>query len=343
MGPRRAPARTGERATTAEVVVALWHMARPPIWVVSLLPLWVGHLLATRTLLPGFDRWTAFWAGASGTGADARDFWATCRLAVDDAAPLLLAAFVFGPAAWAAALLINDVHDLAGDRRNPRKQDTPLVRGAVSPAFARRAAYGFGMAALIGAATLSVAFCAVTATFLVLAWAYSVPPLRLKSRPGADVLVNAVGVGTLPLLAGWTVTRPLASFPWAMLAQGFLVAVALYVPTTLVDHAADAAAGYRTLATRLGPRVAYELGITAWIAANAGAVLLAALNVVIPREMLPVLVLAAPALVAAYHLLIGRARGPAQMIRGIVLVSGLFLVPNAIFALMYTGLWVPGQ
>jgi chlorophyll synthase len=318
-------------------------MARPPIWLVSLVPLWVGHLLATHTILPGFDRWTAFWAGASETGARTRDFWETWRLAFGDAGPLLLAALLFGPVAWAAALFINDVHDLAGDRHNPRKHDAPLVRGAVSPIFARHAAHVFGAGALVGAAVVSAAFCAVMATFLVLAWAYSVPPVRLKSRPGADVLVNGIGVGVLPLLAGWSVARPITSFPWVMLVGGFSVAAALYVPTTLVDHAADAAAGCRTVATRLGPSTAYQLGLGAWITANAGALLLAALDVVIPRSMLPLLVLAGPALVVAYHVLLGRARTPVQMIRGIVLISCLFVIPNALFALMYSGLWVPGH
>jgi chlorophyll synthase len=311
-GQRAPPAAAGQRARPADLVVALWRMARPPIWLVSLVPLWIGNLLATRTIVP------------------------------DDAGVLTLATLVFGPMAWAAALFINDVHDLAGDRRNPRKQDTPLVRGAVSLRFVRRSAYGSAAIALAAAAAVSVAFCAVTAIFLVLAWAYSVPPVRLKTRPGADVLVNAVGVGVLPLLAGWSATQPLASFPWVMIVQGFVVAVALYLPTTLVDRAADAAAGYNTFATRLGARAAYRLGVAAWTAANAGGMLLAAFDVVLPRVMLPLLAVTAPALVLAYHLLIGRARGPAQTIRGIILISWLFLVPNAIFAAIYTGVWSPG-
>ena len=323
--------------------MALWHLARPPIWMVSLVPLGVGHLLATRTILPGFDRWTRFWADASESGARSADFWATVRQALGDARPLLVAILVLGPVAWAAALAINDVHDLAGDRHNPRKQKSPLVDGALSPTFVRRAAYGFAAAALTGAATVSAGFVMVTAAFLVLSWAYSVPPVRLKSRAGADVLVNAVGVGALPLLAGWSVTRPLSSFPWAMLAQGVAVAVALYVPTTLVDHRADLAAGYDTLTTRLGYHRAYQIGLIAWTAACVNAVVLSALDLVIPRQMLLVLVFAAPALVAAYHLLIGRARGPAQLVRGIIVISWMFLAPNVMFALIYTGLWVPGS
>jgi lycopene elongase/hydratase (dihydrobisanhydrobacterioruberin-forming) len=300
-----------------QIVVALWRLARPPIWMVSLVPLWVGNLLATRTIVAGYT--------------------------LSEVQPLLLAMVVLGPLGWAAALAINDVYDLAGDLGNHRKQNSPLVSGALSPRFARRAAYGFAMATLVGAAAVSTGFLVVTAAFLVLAWCYSVPPVRLKSRAGADVLVNAIGVGALPLLAGWTVNRPLVSFPWIMLAQGVAVAVALYVPTTLVDHDADLAAGYDTLSTRLGYAGAYQLGLVAWTCACVGAAVLSFLDVVIPKQMLPILVVAAPVLAAAYHFLIGRARESAQLVRGIIVVSWMFLVPNVMFALMYTGLWVPGR
>jgi chlorophyll synthase len=316
-------------------------MARPPIWLVSIVPLWVGHLLATRTIVPGFDRWTQLGADTSHSGTPSPDLWETLRRAASDTRPLLVAVTVFGPLVWAAALAINDVYDLTGDLNNPRKQNSPLVTGALSPRFARRVGYGFAIAALTAAATESTGFAVVTAAFLALAWLYSVPPLRLKSRGGADVAVNAVGVGGLPLLAGWSVTRPLASFPWVMLALGIAVAVAFYAPTTLVDYDADLAAGDDTLATRFGYQQAYRLGLVAWAGANASVVVLSALDVVIPREMLPVLFLAAPVLVAAYSLLIGRARESVELVRGIIVVSWLFLVPSVIFALMYTGLWAP--
>ena len=71
--------------------------------------------------------------------------------------------------------------------------------------------------------------------------------------------------------------------------------------------------------------------------------MLSALDVVISRRMLLVLAVAAPVLVVAYHLLIGHARGPAQLVRGIVVISWMFLAPNVMFALIYTGLWVPGS
>ena len=39
----------------------------------------------------------------------------------------------------------------------------------------------------------------------------------------------------------------------------------------------------------------------------------------------------------AFHQLIGRARNPAGIVRGIVVCSLTFLVSNSVFAVMYTG------
>ena len=344
MGPQHGLGRTDARqraavsrrragSTVGDVVVALWRIARPPIWMVSLVPLWVGHLLATRTIFPGFDRWTRFWAHASQSGAHSGDFWDTFRHTLTDARPLLLAVVVLGPVAWAAALSINDVHDLAGDSDNPRKQKSPLVDGAVSPAFVQRAAYGFAMVALTGAAADQ-----------------PFPVVRVAGE--WDALLRGKGRVALTSLPEEVQDkiqrpRPLAARLHGAGCRRRLAGrhgVRRHRPQRRAgDRRPDLAAGYDTLATRLGYRGAYRIGYFAWAAACGNAVVLSALDVVIPRQMLFVLVLAAPVLVAAYHLLIGRARGPAQLVRGIVVISWLFLVPNVMFALLYTGLWVPGS
>jgi 4-hydroxybenzoate polyprenyltransferase len=211
----------------------------------------------------------------------------------------------------------------------------------LTPWSARGAAYGFAALALVAGGWLGAVFALSTAAFLVLAWAYSVPPVRLKNRPGADLLANAVGVGVIPLLAGWSLARPLGSFPRWFIVQALLVAAALYVPTTLVDYEADRAAGEQTLATRLGRRRAYLVGWLAWLAANAGVLLMAAADYVVPRSVLPVLVVCSAALVAEYHWLIGRARTPVALVRGIVVLSFTFLVPSAALGFAYTGFWTP--
>jgi lycopene elongase/hydratase (dihydrobisanhydrobacterioruberin-forming) len=91
----------------------------------------------------------------------------------------------------------------------------------------------------------------------------------------------------------------------------------------------------------LGARRAYLVGWTAWVLSCAGAVLLAALDVLVPRPMLVVFAVAIPVLLWEYHALIGRARNPTEVVRGIVVCSLTFLASNSLFALMYTGVWEP--
>lgn len=297
-------------ARRAEVVVAVWRLSRPAIWLVSVLPLWTGHLLATRDLVP---------------------------TTLDAAWRFGLAVLVMGPLAWASASAINDVHDIETDRRNPRKADAPLMTGALSPETVRLAAYTSALAAIALALAVGVGFALLTTGVLALAWGYSVPPLRLKTRPGADVASNTIAVAVLPLLAGWAVAQPLADFPWWFLPPSAAVLVALYVPTTLVDLDADRAAGEQTIATRLGRDRAYRVGWVAWLVGGGCTLALAATGTVIPRSLLGLYAVVVPVLVVGYHLLIGRATTSAAMVRGIVVLSCLFLVPSAAFALVYTG------
>lgn len=318
----------------------LWRLTRPEIWVLSWFPLLVGHLLASRELLPGIEVWLGFLALASGPGATASDFLDASRTWFIQEADFLLASIVMGPLLWGATILINDVHDLVGDRVNPRKARSPLVQGLVERGTAHAWAYLFAAAALAASLAIGWTFALLVAGCLALAWAYSVPPLRLKTVPGADVLVNAAGVGVLAGLAGWVLAAPLDAAPFRFVPQSFLVVVAIYVPTTLVDYEADVAAGYRTIATHLGRRRAYLVGFSAWILANLGALLLSWNGWVLPRAMFPLLVVFCPLLVGQYHLLIGRSRDPEELLRGITVCTLTFLAVNAVFALMYTGWWV---
>jgi chlorophyll synthase len=169
---------------------------------------------------------------------------------------------------------------------------------------------------------------------VLLGYAYSVPPVRLKTRAGLDVAVNALALGAFGPLAGWAAVNPdLSDFPWLMGLQGTLAAVGLYLPTTLADLEADRAAGYQTIAVRFGTRTTYRIGYGAWIAAAALSVVLAATGTIIPRSMLALEVVMVPVLVAAYRRLIG----PGQTFRGVIVLASLFLFPCGTFALTYTG------
>jgi chlorophyll synthase len=161
-----------------------------------------------------------------------------------------------------------------------------------------------------------------------------VPPVRLKTRAGFDVAVNALALGAFGPLAGWAAINPdLSDFPWLMGLQGTLAAIGLYLPTTLADLDADRAAGYHTIAVRYGAQTTYRLGYGAWIAAAALSVVLAGTDTIIPRSMLSLEVVMVPVLVVAYRKLIG----PKQSFKGIIVLASLFLLPCATFALTYTG------
>ncbi|WP_238158195.1 UbiA prenyltransferase family protein [Kribbella voronezhensis] len=282
-------------------------VGRPAFWAVSVVPYYVGVLLATHRLIPAPSEW----------------------------ARLLLGALVMGPLLWLSVLAINDAHDLPGDLLNPRKSKSPLLDGRVSVRTAKGIAAIAGTASLAAGFAVGVVFALGVLLAVVLGYAYSVPPVRLKTRAGFDVAVNSLALGTFGPLTGWAaVTNDLSGFPWLMALQGTLVAVGLYLPTTLADLEADRAAGYRTIAVRLGASTTYRLGFAAWIAAAGLSVVLAAADLVIPRSMLALEIVMVPVLIAAYR----RFIGPGQTFKGVVVVASLFLSPCVAFALTYVGI-----
>jgi lycopene elongase/hydratase (dihydrobisanhydrobacterioruberin-forming) len=285
----------------AAVLVAV---SRPWFWPVSWVPAYLGTVLAGHAWLPP-------------------------RADVPRAAVALL---VLGPLIWGAVLAQNDLHDLSSDRHNPRKGTAPLVTGAVS---ARRLQVWYRALALgaIGTAVfVGPLFVLGVVGVLLLGWAYSVPPLRLKTRPGWDVTVNALVVGVVSPAAGWSITRPPWEFPWQFGLIGLLFAAALYVPTTVTDLAADSSAGDTTFAVRFGSRFAHRLGTGLWTSALALSLLCAWLDVLVPRSTLTPQLLMVPILVTAYAVLTRR-----PTITKLALVSLLFGIPTVGFALAYIG------
>ncbi|XVU21588.1 UbiA prenyltransferase family protein [Actinoplanes sp. CA-054009] len=283
----------------AAVLVAV---SRPWFWPVSWVPAYLGTVLAGHAWLP--ER--------------------------ADAGRAVVALLVLGPLVWAAVLAQNDLEDLRSDRANPRKATAPMVTGAVS---ARRLRTWYRAAALasVGAAFLvGPLFVLGVGGVLLLGRAYSVPPLRLKTRPGWDVAVNALVVGLVSPAAGWSITRDPWLFPWPIGVIGVLFAAALYVPTTVTDLPADSEAGDTTFAVRFGASFAHRLGVALWAAALAVSLGCAALDLVVPRSTLTPQLLLAPVLLMAYAVL---TRHPT--IPKLAAVSLLFGIPTAGFALAY--------
>ncbi|MER7281648.1 hypothetical protein ABT369_45140 [Dactylosporangium sp. NPDC000244] len=144
--------------------------------------------------------------------------------------------------------------------------------------------------------------------------------------------MNALVVGVVSPAAGWSITRPPWQFPWQFALIGLLFAAALYIPTTVTDLAADASAGYTTVAVRFGRGVVFAVGLALWAAALAFSLVCAALDALVPRATLVPQLLMAPVLAAAYAALTRR-----PSIFRMALLSLLFGVPTAGFALAYIG------
>lgn len=285
----------------AAVLVAV---SRPWFWPVSWVPAYAGTVLAGRAWLPD-------------------------RADLPRAAVALL---VLGPLVWGAVLAQNDLHDLPSDRVNPRKGTAPLVTGVLSASRLRVWYRVVAAAALVAAVFVGPLFVLGVLGVLVLGWAYSVPPLRLKTRPGWDVAVNSLVVGAVSPAAGWAITRAPWEFPWQFALVGVLFTAALYVPTTVTDLAADTYAGDTTFAVRFGRRFAYRLGLGLWAAALLTSLVCAWLDIVVPAATLVPQLLMAPVLFVAYAALTRR-----PSISRLALISLLFAVPTVGFAVAYIG------
>ncbi|MCM4077770.1 UbiA prenyltransferase family protein [Paractinoplanes hotanensis] len=285
--------------TAATLVVAV---SRPWFWPVSWVPAHLGTVLAEGQWLPA------------------------------DLPRALVALLVLGPLVWGAVLAQNDLHDLASDRANPRKSTAPLVTGAVNEATLRSWYRRSALACLVAAILVGPLFVLGVAGMLLLGWAYSAPPLRLKTRPGWDVTVNALVVGVVSPAAGWSITRDPWHFPWQLGLIGLLFAAALYVSTTVTDLPADEGAGDRTFAVRFGARTTYRTGLTLWAGALALSLACAAADVVVPRTTLTGQLLTIPVLLTAYAILTRRPTIPR-----LAVLSLFFAIPTAGFALATTG------
>jgi lycopene elongase/hydratase (dihydrobisanhydrobacterioruberin-forming) len=181
---------------------------------------------------------------------------------------------LFGVALWVVCLnggtlALNsafdcDEGDIAYLRRPPRPP-------------AHLAAFGLGLMAvgLSGAFLLPARYRLAYAICLILSVLYSVPPIRLKSVPGADWIINMLGFGTLTPYAGWAATGlpvdPARGL--VLLAFGALFG-ALYPLTQIYQIEEDIRRGDRTLASLLGVRQSLLVAVGA--AAGAFALLMIA-------------------------------------------------------------------
>nr|WP_320133928.1 prenyltransferase [uncultured Holophaga sp.] len=117
---------------------------------------------------------------------------------------------------------------------------------------------------------LPPAFAWSNAACVVMAFLYSVPPVRLKARAGWDLLINCLGFGLFTPMAGWGLTgRPLTSaFLWVAIGFALLFG-ALYPTTQIYQIEEDRSRGDRTLVIQMGEQLSLIFAVLLTVAAHA--------------------------------------------------------------------------
>ena len=158
----------------------------------------------------------------------------------------------------AFAFAVNNCYDAQDDALNPEKRSiNPVASGRVS----LKATLIFCALLVIAAAALAglwlwanPACLASYASLLLLGWAYSSPPLRLKSIPVADLASHGLFFGCLLILFGALLLGPPQPQVTLLLPSVFLYSMALELRNHLEDLEVDREAGTRTSAVWLGRR-----------------------------------------------------------------------------------------
>ena len=89
---------------------------------------------------------------------------------------------------------------------------------------------------------------------LALAFAYSLPPVRLCARPVFDLLANAIGYGGIAFVLGFGVFDPSrAAAAWASMPYVLLVG-ATFLHTTILDFTGDSETGKTSTTVLIGTR-----------------------------------------------------------------------------------------
>ncbi len=151
-----------------------------------------------------------------------------------------------------STFVLNHIYDLELDRKNPRKEFSLLVRGTIST----KKAWALFLFLQISCIVLSFRFnnefilCILGLTFI--SFVYNVPPFRLKTKPGLDLVSNGLSLGFLIPLSAWSIYQPILEFPKLYFFSIICYLLALYCPTMAIDVEFDRKFEIQTFATVVG-------------------------------------------------------------------------------------------
>lgn len=250
----------------------------------------------------------------------------------------ILGLIVIGPFLGGSTLLFNDYWDREVDKINRRKSDFPLPKGLIKQQTILRASYIFMFLAIFFSFFLSAIFTIILILSILLSVAYSAVPVRLKGRPGLDLIANAVGAGILCSLAGWVIVKPLTEFPVFWLIPMFFGVGALFIPTTIVDYESDKKNGVNTITVRIGQKYSFYLGLTCILIANIGIIFMCIRNYLISFDFIYVAFPIAFTQIILYWWIL-RKQTFKNVFLIIISLSALLTLGNLLLLFYYTGFW----
>jgi 4-hydroxybenzoate polyprenyltransferase len=214
-----------------------YFLARPvlmsPVWTIALLAAAHGQYTFNDPL-PTWS--TRIWAG------------------------LTLCFFLYG-----GVYVFNQIFDIESDRINDKLYFLPRNIISVGSALIQYAV--LTVVALVGSWWMGRVWLYAAVAIALLGVLYSLPPIRLKDRPFAGLLSNAIGHGTLVYYLGAVLNEPNSVPPWGMSSSYALAVAGVYVLTTIPDRAGDRMSGKITISTRFGPRPAAAIATVFVLAA----------------------------------------------------------------------------
>jgi len=120
---------------------------------------------------------------------------------------------------------------------------------------------------LVIALFISMRFVVAYLICVVMSVLYSVPPFRMKSRPGADMLISATGFGAMTVYSGWAAMDLSLIPPIPNVLAAFFCLLAAWYPTTqFYQMEEDRRRGDRTLSLTIGKRNGLILTTVAMLA-----------------------------------------------------------------------------
>jgi len=183
---------------------------------------------------------------------------------LESTSSLILAAIAWVPCLNGGTLAINSVFDKDEGNIGYLKNPPPVPSGLLALSILLLIA-GQGLALLVNAP-----FAIIYGAAFIMSLLYSVPPVRMKAIPGADLLINAAGYGSFTYLAGYLAVEDGLKSSIVLTAAGFFFLFsALYPLTQIYQTEEDRRKGDRTLTVIIGERRALVFSLVAAIIAFA--------------------------------------------------------------------------